>query len=78
MNDHELSKIVGFMNDEATSGVVFKAIRDSFLKPSINKDISHLAASRIAIDLLGDAWKDLEKHRSKVMEKVDKPKNIGL
>ena len=55
---------------------VHDVIMSSFLKPSI-KEVNYLAASRIAIDLLGDAWKELGRYAKKDEVVVNKPQ-VGL
>lgn len=64
INDLKTAKIQKFLNDEAMSEAVREAIQESFLSGT-SKDVNYLAASRIAIDLLKEAWKDLQKYQRK-------------
>ena len=71
-------KLKHFLNDQAMVKAVHGLLLRSFLKPSKERDVQSLAASRIAIDLLDDAWKELNKLRSD-SEREDKViNNIGV
>lgn len=59
-------KISKFLADESMSDTVYLAIRDSFLKKRGVKDVQVLAAERLAVDLLEDAWKELERYATEV------------
>lgn len=61
MTDAQREKIRRFLNDESMAGAVRAVLLKAFLKPQKDRDVQWLAASRIAIDLLDDAWKDLNK-----------------
>ncbi len=68
MMDAREEKLRRFATDPFMREVVFTEIMESFIKQSDSKDIHFLAASRIAIDLLKEAWKELDHYKS-----VDKP-----
>ena len=71
------AKINQFLNDKLMAKAVYEVILDSYLFSQRQSDVNFLAASRIAIDLLQEAWKDLSKH--KIKEKEDKVSgNVGL
>ena len=57
-------KIKRFVNDKEMAKAVHGVILRAFLKPVKDQDIYMKAASRIAIDLLDDAWKELLKYKS--------------
>lgn len=57
------ARVDRFVKDEMTKQAVFEVLRDEFMKPKKNTDVQYLAASRIAIDLLQDAWKVLETYQ---------------
>lgn len=57
-------KIKRFLNDSIMAEAVYGVLLQSFLKQQDRKDIHMLAASRIAIDLLDDAWKELKKRKN--------------
>lgn len=78
MTDTEKTKIVRFLNDESMSNAVHEVLLRSFLKPSALADVNMLAASRIAIDLLEDAWKELGKYKSQEKRDVQAGTNVGL
>ena len=75
MNEEKLRR---FINDIGMSNAVYNVLLESFLKESKEKDVNTLAASRIAIDLLRQGWKDLDKFKQ--IKEVDsrEGENIGL
>ena len=73
MNDTEIEKVNNFLNDEVMSNAVYAILLSSFLKPQTEKDVNTLAASRIAIDLLQEAWRELNANRIRE-EKKSTPK----
>lgn len=78
MDETQKEKINRFLSDEVMAGAVKKVLVDAFLKDRGDKDVQTLAASRIAIDLLEDGWKTLNKVKNKE-EKEDKlSSNPGL
>lgn len=60
MNDTQKAKISRFLADKVMSEAVYDVLRESFLKDK-TRDIHVLAASRLALDLLRDGWKELER-----------------
>lgn len=56
-------KIARFLADEAMASIVKDVLLANYLKPAKDKDVQYLAASRIAIDLLQDGWRELERYR---------------
>lgn len=66
------------MVDSQMNEAVWEVIRASFLRPSKEKDVAYLAASRIAIDLLTEAWKDLSRYSPEKLSPVPKQENVGL
>lgn len=65
------------MNDKATSDTVKKVLMDTFLKPKEKMDVNILAAERLAINLLNEAFQEMEHLREVDKEKINKS-NIGL
>lgn len=61
MEDQE--KLKRFAQDQRTREAVHRLLLASFLKPRKGADVHELAASRLAIDMLQDAWKDIEAYR---------------
>lgn len=71
-------KINRFLKDERMVEAVRESIISSFLQPQKEKDIYYLAASRVAIDLLDAAWKDLYRFKEIEGDGTPENKNIGL
>lgn len=57
------AKIDRFLQDEAMTESVFNAIRNSFLRKKGQRDTLILAAERLAVDMLSEAWKELDRYR---------------
>ena len=71
-------KIKRFLADEVMSFFVRDALRDTFLKPAKETDVQYLAASRIALDLLDQGFKDLQQYRSPNREDAKITTNHGV
>lgn len=71
-------KISRFLRDERMSEAVREVIQTAFLKPQTNKDIYYLAACRVALDLLEDAWRELNRYKESESDKTQSGNNIGL
>jgi len=77
-SDSQIAKIKRFLADQEMSETVKRVIRDSFLKPREKSDVYILAAERIAIELLNEAFKDLERARNVENGPIKRENNIGL
>ena len=78
MNDTQKEKINRFLIDKVMSDAVKEVLERECLKSSKDRDVQNLAARFLALEIVGLAWKELEKCQ---MDKVkeDKPlKQIGL
>lgn len=76
MNKAEQEKIKKFILDETLQKAVYNSLLDSFLKPR-SGDVYTLAASRIAIDLLQEAWGKMKRVSSEI-EQMKTGQNPGL
>lgn len=66
------------MNDTIMVEAVWDVIVGSFLKQKPEQDVHVLAASRIAINLLGEARKELEKYKNTDTKDDATTGNVGL
>lgn len=72
-------RITRFLNDVALSKAVYNELITSFMENGKYGDsIELLAASRIAIALLQDAWKDLGKLKTKTGTVKNDLKQVGM
>jgi len=78
MNQTQQEKIKRFLNDKIMSDAVFSVLLESYLKQGKDRDVQNLAASRIAIDLLRDGWRELEKLKDKETTESKPFEQIGL
>jgi hypothetical protein len=78
MNKTEQQKVRNFLSDEIMANAVRGVLLQSFIKKRDRSDVNVIAAERIAIDLLEDAWKDLEKLRSKAEVEKRELTQVGL
>ena len=65
MNDPEVEKIKRFVADEVMFESIRRFFEREFMKPIKETDVQYLAANRIALDLIGEAFKDLERYKEK-------------
>ncbi len=72
------AKIDRFLKDERMAEVVRQELLESFMGSDLSEDVQVLAASRIAINLLREAWKNLEKYRSDDSRDKSSPRQVGL
>ena len=79
MTIQKQEKIKKFMADKDLAGIIREVLTNSFLKTSKgDRDVQLLAASRIAIDLLDDGFKELEKISRQENEEEKQLKQVGL
>ena len=77
MDAEKKARIRGFMNDVGTSNAIYDELMRIFTKPQEVTNTEVLAAERIAINCLQDAWKELS--RFKFGEKEERePKQTAL
>ncbi len=72
------AKIDRFLKDERMAEAVYQALIDSFMKERRTESVQILAASRIAINLLQDGWKDLQKYKTDDSKYINNQKQVGL
>ena len=56
-------KLKRFANDDTMRSAVYDLLMKSFTAKKPVIDVNVLAAQRIAIDLLNDAWRELNSHK---------------
>ncbi len=78
LNPTQKGKITKFLEDKLMADSVYEVVLDSFLKPKPNSDVYKLAASRLAIDMLGEAWKEMEKYQANFENEKAEVRQIGM
>lgn len=78
MNETQKAKVTRFLDDSVMSGAVFEVVMSTFIKSKPNALVNEQAASFIAIGLLQDAWKELEKTRTSEHKVGKELKQVGL
>jgi len=63
MDATEKSKLRRFISDPGLSAAVRAVLLQSFIKERKEADVYKLAAAKLAIDMLQDAWRELERYR---------------
>ncbi len=63
IDTNKREKIKRFLADKVMSDAVFEVLLDSYIKPRAKLEVTTLAAERIAINLLDEAWKELQKYQ---------------
>lgn len=74
MNNNQTAKLNRFINDLEMQNAVHTVLRDAFLSKKGQKDVQILAAERLAVDFLDDAWKTLERYKD--IQEVEQTKSI--
>ncbi len=78
MNQTQKEKIARFLDDKVLSETVQDVLLHAFLKTIDHADVNVLAASRIAIDLLQEGWKDLERYKKQTEIDTQTRSQVGL
>lgn len=78
MNDLQEHKIKQFVSDEVASGAIYDLLLNFFIKPKPMAHVNEQAASFIAIGLLQDAWKELEKYKTTQDSPSPPLRQVGL
>lgn len=78
LNDIQEAKVKVFLNDRMMSDTIYDILLKTYLEPYDTKDVRTLAASRLAIDLLQEAWKKLEKYKKELEVESANQTNVGL
>ena len=60
------------------SNAVKNVLREAFLKSQKTTDVQTLAAERMAINLLEEGFKELQKHSNKEKNERENVDNVGL
>ncbi len=74
MDKGKEERIKRFINDKAMSDAVYEVLLNTFLTPCNPKEVQFLAASRISIDMLREAWKAFVKYDD---NEIKTQKNVG-
>jgi hypothetical protein len=67
LTETQKEKVSRFLDDKVLSETIYGIMLESFLK-SRKGDVQVLAASRLSIDFLQDAWKDLVRYKNETQE----------
>jgi len=78
MSELQKEKIRRFLADPVMYETIRGVITRTFLKPKGEENVQLLAAERIAINLLEEAFKELERHKAEEDKDVNKLKQVGL
>lgn len=77
--DKNNEKLKRFANDEAMAGAVYEVLLDAFLKDLRNvNDVQVLAAERLAVTFLKNAWRELEKFKTGAKGEEPIRQQVGL
>lgn len=71
-------RIARFMSDELMSESVKESLIISFMKKREKSDVNLKAAQMIALELLQDSWKELEKVGNTSQNKAKERTQVGL
>lgn len=77
MNEKEILNIRAFINEKDMSDTVKAVLMRNFLRSRQGADVHVLAAQTLAVQFIGDAWAEMERHKKNTNEKVEL-RNIAL
>lgn len=63
METVKTEKIKRFLADKVMSDAVYEIVLGSFMKTNKTDDVHRLASSMLAIEKLGEAWKELQRFK---------------
>ena len=78
MNPSQEAKIARFLDDKLMSDSVFHVLQETVIGFKPNTDVTFLAAKSVSLDMLREAWKELEKHRPKAENEAQQSLNVGI
>lgn len=78
IDGHKQQKIQKFLSDTDMREAVREGITKSLLKKRNRSDVHLTAASMIAIDLIDEAWKDLETYKKKEVREKRTIDQVGI
>lgn len=78
MNDTQKEKIKRFLQDKVMSDAIKEVLERECLRSSKDRDVQNLAARFLALEIVGSAWKELEKYQNGRTEDTPKLKQVGL
>jgi len=64
MTPRQREKLVRFINDEALAEAVYSLVQKAYLKKKDGEDTTIKAARFIALNLLDEAWRELDKYKT--------------
>lgn len=71
-------KLKKFIADKVMAQAVYDVIRDAFLVRRGMRDTQILAAERLAVDFLEDAWHELDKYKADEVGVSPPLRQVGL
>ena len=78
MDETQKNKIQQFINDDMMFKVILEFLTNSFLNRRGQRDIQIMAAERMAIELLDDGFRELEKFKFGGEEEKVEKRQVGL
>ena len=78
MNETEKNKISRFLSDEVMSKAVREVIEHSIIARSKDRDVQNLAARFLCIEIIQEAWQELEKYKIVKDNETKLTSNIGV
>lgn len=78
LSETQKQKVKRFLGDKEMERAVYHVLFETFIKREKRDDVQLTAARTIAIDLLQDAWRELEVQKDKVEFEQKPVKQVGL
>lgn len=78
MNQTQEEKLKRFVSDSVLLEAVKEVLMECYLRPRKDADVQVLAASRIAIDMLREAWKELLSYKQREVVTQERAGQLGM
>jgi len=79
MDNLKKEKITQFLNDKIMSNAVKEVLDEIVAKPCKDRDVNILAGRFLAIEIISDTWRELNKYKNEKDSEPNQPlKQVGL
>ena len=78
LTDAQKMRLQRFMGDPVTPGAIHQVLMTTYLKKRADEDTNMKAARFLALELLEEGWKELEKYQVEIENNGSTTRQIGL
>lgn len=78
MDQTQKSKVTKFLADKVMSETIYQVLLDTFLKPRKGASVEEKAAAFISVEMLQEAWRELDRYRKEVEQETKPLNQVGM